>query len=111
MARRPQKAWERRESGRLACALLGGKRAAPLLRHARNRTSTLADERKPFPMKLRTQKRMRDILRDTRGANMVEYIIIVGLVAFIAILGFQRFGGAISAKVNGQSNDIGNLPQ
>jgi len=62
-------------------------------------------------MKLRMQKRTRDILRDTRGANMVEYIIIVGLVAFIAILGFQRFGGAISNKITGQSNDIGNVPQ
>jgi pilus assembly protein Flp/PilA len=62
-------------------------------------------------MKLSTQKRMRDILRDTRGANMVEYIIIVGLVAFIAILGFQKFGGAISAKITGQSNTIGSVPQ
>jgi Flp pilus assembly pilin Flp len=51
------------------------------------------------------------LVRDTRGANMVEYIIIVGLVALIAIVGFTTFGGDVKAKVEEQSTqvkDIGN---
>jgi pilus assembly protein Flp/PilA len=55
--------------------------------------------------------RIRKLLRDTRGANMVEYIIIVGLVAFLAIAGFTIFGQNITSKVGSQANTINNLPQ
>jgi pilus assembly protein Flp/PilA len=54
---------------------------------------------------------MRGIFHDTRGATMTEYIIIVGLVAFLAIAGFQLFGQKITSTVTNQSNTIGNLPQ
>lgn len=57
--------------------------------------------------KLRTS----GLVRDTRGANMVEYIIIVGLVALIAIVGFTTFGDDVKGKIEEQSTkvkDIGN---
>src|SRR5438128_2263359 len=33
--------------------------------------------------------------KDTRGANLVEYIILVGVIALIAIAGFKVFGGDV----------------
>ncbi len=53
------------------------------------------------------------VVRDTRGANMVEYIIIVGLVALIAIVGFSTFGGDVKKKIEEQSGkvrSVGNGP-
>ena len=50
------------------------------------------------------------LLHDTRGANMVEYIIIVGLVAIIAIAGFTAFGGQVTTAINGQGNTISTIP-
>lgn len=41
---------------------------------------------------------------DTRGAGLVEYIILVGLIALAAIAGFQAFG----TKVNQKAIDLGN---
>src|SRR6188768_3155979 len=49
--------------------------------------------------KLRTSA----LVRDTRGANMVEYIIVVGLVALIAIVGFTTFGGDVKQKIEDQA--------
>ncbi len=49
------------------------------------------------------------LVRDTRGANMVEYIILVGLVAFIAIAGFGIFGKDVSAQIEKQGTAVGNI--
>jgi Flp pilus assembly pilin Flp len=46
------------------------------------------------------------LVRDTRGANMVEYIIVVGLVALIAIVGFSTFGGDVKQKIEDQSKKV-----
>jgi len=46
------------------------------------------------------------LVRDTRGANMVEYIIVVGLVALIAIVGFTTFGGDVKKKIEDQSTKV-----
>jgi Flp pilus assembly pilin Flp len=43
------------------------------------------------------------LLTDTRGAGLVEYIVLVGLVALAAIMGFQTFGG----QVNDKAIDLG----
>lgn len=49
------------------------------------------------------------LARDTRGANMVEYIIVVGLVALIAIVGFTTFGGDVKTKIEEQSTKVKNV--
>lgn len=46
------------------------------------------------------------ILKDTRGANLVEYIILVGVVALIALAGFRTFGGAVTAKIGTQAASV-----
>ena len=54
-----------------------------------------ADDGGGMKMPVRISQR----LQSARGANMVEYIILVGLVALIALVGFQAFGGGINKKV------------
>jgi len=40
---------------------------------------------------------------DTRGAGLVEYIILVGLIALSALAGFRTFG----TNVNAKATDLG----
>ncbi len=52
--------------------------------------------------------RSRSLVRDTRGANLVEYIILVGVVAIIGIVAFGKFGGNVSEKVGQQADTVKN---
>jgi Flp pilus assembly pilin Flp len=45
--------------------------------------------------------------RDERGASMVEYGLLVGLIAVFAILAVKFFGGQVSSSF---SNSANNLP-
>jgi pilus assembly protein Flp/PilA len=56
-------------------------------------------------MKLAT----RNLLADKRGANMVEYIILVGVVALIALAGFKIFGQKVNSKINDQASTVGGI--
>lgn len=52
----------------------------------------------------------RSLVTDTRGANMVEYILLVGVVALLCITAFTQFGGSIQTKIakqGGAVEDIG----
>lgn len=51
----------------------------------------------------------RAIVRDRRGANMVEYIILVGIVALFAIGAFKMFGGKVVSKVTEQGTTVGTI--
>ena len=44
--------------------------------------------------------------RDTRGANMVEYIVLVGVVALLAMAGFKTFGGELKTKITTQGTTV-----
>jgi pilus assembly protein Flp/PilA len=52
---------------------------------------------------------MNKFLKDTRGANMVEYIILVGVVAILAMAGFKYFGASVQAKIQQQGDTVGNV--
>lgn len=55
--------------------------------------------------------KMQKFLRDNVGANLVEYIILVGVVALLAIGGFTFFKDKVVDKIEEQGNkvtDIGN---
>lgn len=54
-------------------------------------------------IKLRSTKKF---LRDTRGANMVEYIVLVGVVALLAMAGFKIFGNAVKGKISQQGTQV-----
>lgn len=59
-------------------------------------------------MKNTNKKRsaIRNFLRATRGANMVEYIILVGVVALLAVVGFKLFSTSVSGTVTEQGKTI-----
>jgi Flp pilus assembly pilin Flp len=51
----------------------------------------------------------KNLLKDTRGANVVEYIILVGVVALIAIAGFKVFGEKVEAKIGDQADAVSGI--
>ena len=56
-------------------------------------------------MTLATKK----MLKDTRGANLVEYIILVGVIALIALAGFKMFGTQVQTKIQTQAGTVGGI--
>jgi Flp pilus assembly pilin Flp len=52
---------------------------------------------------------MRRLQRDTRGANMVEYIILVGVVALLAIVAFKAFNSSVTTKVQQQAQTVSGI--
>ncbi len=57
-------------------------------------------------MKNKNRSSIRNFVRATRGANMVEYIILVGLVALLAVIGFKAFGKSVSDTVTAQGQTV-----
>jgi Flp pilus assembly pilin Flp len=57
-----------------------------------------------------SDRRIGDALRrhgqDQRGASSIEYIIVVGLVAIIAIAAFQTFGPAVAEKLQAETQGV-----
>lgn len=53
--------------------------------------------------------RTKKLLEDTRGANLVEYIILVGVIALIAIAGFKMFGTKVQDKIQEQAGSVGGI--
>lgn len=60
-------------------------------------------------MKNKNRSSLRNFVRATRGANMVEYIILVGLVALICIGGYTLFGDKVNKAISVQSTTVGNV--
>ena len=60
-------------------------------------------------MKKLSLMRTKKLIEDTRGANLVEYIILVGVIALIAIAGFKMFGQKVTDKVNEQAGSVGGI--
>ena len=50
--------------------------------------------------------KMLDRARSERGASMVEYALLVGLIAIVAIAGVTLLGGAIANLFNGAGTTI-----
>lgn len=49
---------------------------------------------------------VRRLLKTTRGANLVEYIMLVGLIAILCIVAFNQFGASIKAKMGEEKTAI-----
>ena len=52
---------------------------------------------------------VRSFVSDTRGANMVEYLVVVGLVALGAIAAFKGFSSDASSAIKGQGDTVKSL--
>jgi Flp pilus assembly pilin Flp len=48
----------------------------------------------------------RRFLRDERGAGLVEYILLAGLIAIACILAFRGFGNRVGGTVTKQGEKI-----
>lgn len=54
-------------------------------------------------------KKIRQLVKDTRGANLVEYIILVGVIALIALAGFKIFGNKVGAAIQEQGGKVSQI--
>lgn len=52
---------------------------------------------------------MRRFFQDTRGANLVEYIILVGVVALLSIAAFKFYENKMRGKVVEQAKTVGTI--
>lgn len=59
---------------------------------------------------LATEGKNRSLLRDQRGAGLVEYAMLAGLVAIAAFAAFQTFGTNVSTTVGNQATTVNNIP-
>ena len=50
--------------------------------------------------------KIKKFLDDNAGANLVEYIILVGVIALVAIAGFKIFGEKVDKKVQDQASKV-----
>lgn len=54
-------------------------------------------------------EKIRRLIQDKRGANMVEYIIVVAVIALIAIAAFRTFGTNVSSKVQEKAGEVSGI--
>jgi Flp pilus assembly pilin Flp len=54
----------------------------------------------------RTRAAFAAFVADVRGANMVEYIILVGVVAILAMAGFKYFGKNVNNTISLQAHTV-----
>jgi pilus assembly protein Flp/PilA len=52
---------------------------------------------------------LRSLLRDCRGANMVEYMIIVGVIALCALAAFETFGDKVKKKIEEEGGKVAGI--
>ena len=54
-------------------------------------------------------QKLTNMLKDNRGANLVEYIILVGVIALIALAGFKIFGKNVDQKIQDQAGKVSGI--
>ncbi len=50
--------------------------------------------------------RFQSVMTTERGAGMVEYALLIGLIALVAIVSVTAFGGSLGSKNEGISGSI-----
>ncbi len=55
-------------------------------------------------------RRLRAFCRDDRGATLLEYIVIAGLIAIVAFVGVRTFGSSLLAAGSGQAKSVLCIP-
>ena len=49
---------------------------------------------------------LRQLLRDRRGASLVEYIVLIGVVGLLSMLAFKKFGWTLRGKIDDQTVQV-----
>jgi pilus assembly protein Flp/PilA len=69
-----------------------------------------AEGHRPYPFRPshmeEVMSEMKRILKDTRGSNFVEYMIICGVVALLAITAFTTFGKDVQDKIKEEGGKV-----
>jgi len=60
-------------------------------------------------MKLVKVNKLNKLVQDKRGAGMVEYIILVGIVALLAIAAFKVFNTSVKTKIQQQATTVNQI--
>lgn len=55
------------------------------------------------------KKQIQQLIQDKKGANLVEYILLVGLIAIIVIAAARTFGQAVSTKMGEQEGEVNGI--
>jgi pilus assembly protein Flp/PilA len=55
-------------------------------------------------------EKMKELLYDEEGATMVEYALMLALIAVVAITAVQLIGTNVTAKFNAAGNALGSTP-
>jgi pilus assembly protein Flp/PilA len=55
------------------------------------------------------RENVKRLLKDTRGAISVEYIILVGVVALLSIAAFTTFGSDIQGKITEEGGIVSGI--
>ena len=50
--------------------------------------------------------KIKKLTRDSRGASLIEYVLLIGVVALLAIAGFKVFGGSVKKKISEQAQAV-----
>lgn len=58
-----------------------------------------------------TQRRSktRSLLRDTRGANYMEYIVLIAVVVLVGIAGWSKFGKSVKTTVESYGTAVDDM--
>lgn len=57
----------------------------------------------------RCHRTLRSLVTDRRGANLVEYIILVGVVALLSLAAFTAFGGNVQQKIQEEGGKVSGI--
>jgi Flp pilus assembly pilin Flp len=49
---------------------------------------------------------MKKLLRDRRGAQMVEYILLIGVVVLLSAMAFRSFGFTVRKNIDKQTEQV-----
>lgn len=55
------------------------------------------------------KKTMKQLVQDKKGANLVEYIALVALIALAVIMAVQTFGDSVNGKFEEKAGEVDGL--
>lgn len=53
--------------------------------------------------------KLNKLVRDQRGATLIEYVLLIGVVALLAVAGFKTFGSSLKSKIQEQATAVDNV--
>ena len=63
---------------------------------------------KLLAMYVRISQAISDFKKDERGQNLVEYALIIGVIALLAIVAMKLLGGGINNAYNSAASNLAN---